>query len=54
MSVVVLPLTTKYLAHGVKELVEVAQNAAAGDLSDVVHTLAGIVSHTRVLVAKAH
>lgn len=43
-----------YLAHGVKELVEVSQDAAAGHLGNVVHTLTCIVSHAGILVSKAH
>jgi hypothetical protein len=42
-----------YLAECVKNLIEVDQYLALGYLSNVVHTLAGVVSYTGILIGEA-
>lgn len=41
------------MAEAVEDLVEVAKDAGASDLGDVVEALAGVVADTRLLIVKA-
>lgn len=42
-----------YLAESIEDLIEVDENLALCNFGDVVHALAGVVSNTRILIAKA-